>query len=457
MIPSRYHKLTRVSSKTPNTNLPMKRPLILGERIMYVDAATPLNCVFTVKLWGAITCEQIRVALSTLQRKHPLLRASMVEDERGRPHFVVGEETSPIPVRKVVRTSGSQWKTESEVEWKTPFNINTEPLARVVWIRDDQVSEILLVCPHVVADGTTFTTLMREFLALLDNPLANIGTPQTLQPLNDLLPATRYGLLQVLKGWWLSIIAYLLLSLVRERKTHEPERDYMIHWKLSAPQTAALVRACKEAGTSVQAALCTSVLAACHFVQGRQARGKVVCPVDIRRFVPNIKEDTMFAFAPIVELRMEDHKNKDFWTRTRNLKAALEKKIEQMKVPEQLMMGEYLHGAARKMVRFLRATTGSHDFTISNMGRLMIPNEYESFDVDTIYSPSVAFPWRNPNTIIVSTYRGQMDVVLVSNDDFLRYADALTIKDMVMNILTTESNSNESIMVINKKEAKQSA
>jgi len=73
------------------------------------------------------------------------------------------------------------------------------------------------------------------------------------------------------------------------------------------------------------------------------------------------------------------------------------------------------------------------------MGRLNIPESYQHFEVETIISPTVAFPWRNPNTLVTTTFRGQMDFVFMSNDAFLPYEEALAIKDAAMQTVIKES------------------
>jgi hypothetical protein len=87
------------------------------------------------------------------------------------------------------------------------------------------------------------------------------------------------------------------------------------------------------------------------------------------------------------------------------------------------------------MVKFLKATDGTHDITLSNMGRLNIPETYQSFELETIYSPTVAFPWRNPNTLVTTTFKNRMDFTFMSNDAFLDKADAIKIKAATMEIL----------------------
>lgn len=59
---------------------------------------------------------------------------------------------------------------QSKIEWGKLFDDKSAPLARVVWLKDTDVSDLILVCPHCICDGTTFVTLMSEMLGLLDKP-----------------------------------------------------------------------------------------------------------------------------------------------------------------------------------------------------------------------------------------------------------------------------------------------
>ena len=72
----------------------------------------------------------------------------------------------------------------------------------------------------------------------------------------------------------------------------------------------------------------------------------------------------------------------------------------------------------------------------SNLG---IQEHYDSFEVETIYSPSVAFPWRNPTTLIVSTFKGEMDFTFCSNKSFLDRAEAMAINTYAVGMLMRET------------------
>lgn len=405
---------------------------------MYVDSSTPLNCVFAVTIRGSFTLERLRNALHKVQQKHPLLRASIKEDAAGVPHFVSSNKLSEIPVRIGERGSDEDWKVQSKAEWKKLFDGKSVPLARVVWLKDAEVSDLILVCPHCICDGTTFVALMGELLEVLDKPETELSSYLPFNSMEGLLSQSfKASKGKILKAKFFSVVASLFFFF-KSTKSKQPEgQNYLVHWRLDAEQTAALTIECKKAGASVHAALCVILLKAFQSVKGNKTPGKVICPVDVRRFVTEIKGDTMFAFAPIAELSVDD-KMSGFWEKARKVKEDLNTKIAAMNVHELLIMSEYFHGSVKKMVKYLLTTDGSHEVTFSNMGRLGIPENYDSFEVEAIYSPTVGFPWRNPNTIVVSTFKGEMDFTFCSNDAFLPESEAIAIKNKTLELLQKE-------------------
>lgn len=410
-----------------------RRKLITGERIMYVDATTPVNCVFAATIKGAIDWSNLQQALAKIQARHPLLRVTMEEDNDGVPFFVYHDVLPPVPVRVTERQQEDDWQRVYQEEWAKPFEEVTGPLIRVAWIRGVEESELVIVCPHCICDGVSFVALMRELLLLLDQP------EETLLPYSSFTEIQEYVPEKVLysrKLRWKGAIMSRLANWLLPDKIPAPAQgeNYLLHWRMDVAMTTALTTACKKARTSVHGALCVAFLRAWKERKGKRASNRAICPVDIRRLVPEIKEDHMFAFAPIVELSV-DRKADGFWAQACLLKKKLTEKVQRLNGPEALMMAEYFHGSVQKVVRMLRSKPGSHDFTFSNMGQLAIPDTYRSFEVTAIYSPTVAFPWKNPNTIVVSSFKKQMDCVIISRDNYLSREDAIWIKGRVMRIL----------------------
>ncbi len=170
-------------------------------------------------------------------------------------------------------------------------------------------------------------------------------------------------------------------------------------------------------------------------VKGKAAKNKLICPVDIRKSVPGIKEDMMFAFAPVVELSGMGKEGAAFWSHARKMKEDLQQKIAKLKPNHMLVLTEYFHTAADKMVKHLRTTSGGHDVTLSNMGKIALPVQYGNFQLEHVYSPTTALPWKNPNTLVVTSFEGQLDFCFLSEEDFLAKDAAKAIKEEAMAIL----------------------
>ncbi|ULT22632.1 hypothetical protein KUH03_25220 [Sphingobacterium sp. E70] len=64
----------------------------------------------------------------------------------------------------------------------------------------------------------------------------------------------------------------------------------------------------------------------------------MISPVDIRHFIPEIKQDHMFAFAPTVELSLKKG-NDNVVDTAKDIKTVLTQKTEKMDARELLWMG----------------------------------------------------------------------------------------------------------------------
>lgn len=414
----------------------IRRNLMMVERIMYVDPETPVNCVFTAKIKGNIPEENFKAALEKIQQKHPLLRTRIDNSSEKYPFFIEVEEVESIPLRIVERKTDEDWLQESESEWFRLFKDDKKPLAQLVWIRGSEVSEILWVLPHCICDGTSLVTMMKELLGLLDDPSFEMNPYDVFNSVNDFLPIDFNMKKKKRKARFYLMMARLFFLMQRKSKTRNLGSNYVVHWKLNSDTTAQITEKSKAHGVSVHALLCSSFMQAFQDVQGKQAKGKVISPVDVRHFIPEIRQDQVFAFAPTVELSLKKG-NLDLLDNARQIKKDLVEKIEKMEARELLWMGEQMHPVAERMVSMMKSSKGGHDVTLSNMGRINIPSDYKNFKVETIISPTVAFPWLNSNTLVTTTYNQQMDFTFMSNEHFLPKEEAVTIKNKAIELLTS--------------------
>jgi NRPS condensation-like uncharacterized protein len=413
----------------------MKRKMLFFERLMYVDGHTPVNCVITARLRGDIAAENLEPALKKIQRKHPLLRASVIE-EKGRPYFLFNDHPAKIPLRIVDRHSGEEWRSITASEWKTPFNMADGPLVRVVWIKSEGVSELMLTGHHCICDGASLIAIFREILEVLDQPDMQLTPYQPFQFLQDLIPEDVLSDLKLAATIRVKAALFRLFALtIKTVKTNPPGEHYLIYWRASAEESLALSQRCKMEDTTPYAVLCVAFLLAFRRVNSARFKNKIMCPVNIRRFLTNIRADMMFNYAPTVPLGLGKDPQEEFWSSARRFKQSMSKKIDRMNAYEHLMAAEQLHSSIPELISLLRKSKGSYDCAFSNVGRIDIPENYKAFQVESFLGVTVAVPWRNATTLITTHFRGLTDLAFVSNDGFLPYAEAVAIKEEAISVL----------------------
>jgi NRPS condensation-like uncharacterized protein len=322
------------------------------------------------------------------------------------------------------------------LEWKTPFDMKSGPMIRVVWIKSAHVSELMLVGHHCICDGGSLVAIFREILQLIDHPDMQLTPYPPFQSLQDLVPrevSSNLKMAFLVKSK--ALLFRLFLLTVKSVKTAPAGEHYLIYWRADAKESAELARRCRAEGTTPYAAFCVAFLLAFRQVSGANFKNKMMCPVNIRRFIGNIGADMMFNYAPAIPLSLSRDPQEEFWGLARKLKQSISEKIDRLNAYEHLLAGEQLHTSLEKLVSLLRQSKGSYDFAFSNVGRLDMPENYRTFQLESFLGVTVAFPWRNATTLITTHFRGQTDLAFVSNDGFLPRAEAIAIKERAINML----------------------
>lgn len=410
----------------------MKRKLLFGERMLLGDGTEPFNAVIPFRLRGVFSEEDIKYALSRLQEKHPWLRALIQYDEKNTPWFQVPELSVSIPIRLVNRKSEDDWQEESKKEWHSTFDFQTKPLIRFVWIKGEEVSDMLFVFHHCLCDGGSAMALLYEFLKVLDNPAAEIGLEKPILGIEDVVPAhiLQSGKKQF-KAKTIGRLAALAIKCIPvNRKVIDRQTDYLIHWKFDKKNSEQLISYCKSLGITVNTFLGATVLAAFRKVRGAAAFNKVSCPVDIRRFAPQIKDDHIFAFGLMIV--MSSNQKMNFLDNLRLMQTEVERKTAKLNPYITMMVMESAHDALKNFTRLLKQGKSSNDCMFSNLGRIQIPDQYRTFSLETVFSPSVIGPLGNTTTMVTSTFRGQMDFSFMGSEGYLPQAEALAIRDQII-------------------------
>ena len=419
----------------------MKRNLLFLERVLLGDGTEPFHGVYALKIAGTLSREQLTGALSRLQEKYVMLRTAIAIDALGRPYFHTPPLPPVIPLRIVERTSDEDWNRETVYELGTSFDITKGPLFRVTWIRSTEASDLIMAFHHCMCDGGSGVALLSDLLALLDDPQAEIGKAPAFQSIRDLVPA---GILDNGRNRFKAKLSAALVNLglslgsmfISTKKKPAPRSaDYLINWKLGVEQSKALFTHCKKEGVTVNTAIGLALMEAFKAVNGAGAHGKATCPVDIRRYMPEVKRDMLFSYGLALNISLQQSIGTGFREKAKSLQTYVSKQMAKLNPYEFTMIMEASHGSVHKLRRFLTYAKVGNDFMFSNMGKLDIPAQYGNFTVETIYSPTVIGPFANPNTIITTTFNGQMDFSFVSNQDFMPRDTAMQIRKKAMEIL----------------------
>lgn len=424
----------------------MKRNLLFLERVLFGDGSEPFHGVYALKINGQLNHTQLSTALARLQEKYVMLRTAIGIGSNGVPYFHTPLSRPNIPLRTVERTCDDDWNRETVRELGTSFDIQNGPLLRITWIRSADVSDIIMVFHHCMCDGGSGVALLNDLLALLDDPQAEIGKAPAFQSITDLIPAEilhnrrnrfKAKLSAALVHAGLSLGSWFISTKNKPTPRSGGPRsgDYLINWKLGAEQSKALFTHCKQEGVTVNTAIGLALMEAFKTINGAGAHGKATCPVDIRRYMPEVKHDMLFSYGLALNISLGKSTGTRFWDKAKTLQVHVSKQMAKLNPYQFTMIMEASHRSVHKLRRFLTYAKVGNDFMFSNMGKLDIPVRYRNFTVDTVYSPTVIGPFANPNTIITTTFNGRMDFSFVSNEAFMPETTAMQIREKAMEIL----------------------
>ena len=101
-------------------------------KLSHIERIVDVNIVCFVRLEGSFHVDQLRSALSRVQRKHPALRALIREEPGGL--YYEADSAPEVPLRIVPRMTEDDCRRECRTELETVFAYD-KPQLRAVWLR----------------------------------------------------------------------------------------------------------------------------------------------------------------------------------------------------------------------------------------------------------------------------------------------------------------------------------
>jgi NRPS condensation-like uncharacterized protein len=444
---------------------------------------SPFSIVTMVaRIKGNVTEEMLKNAVGKIQQRHVLLRVRIKEDHDHAPWFT-SEGVQEIPIELVPRKSENDWiKIHAEAS-RIPYEFETHPAIRFLLVQSPDVSELIILCHHMICDGMSLAYLARDLMVQLGDPsgeveLLPVPEPITMEnlPYDVSLPGIVKFFINRIKQKW------------AEESVFFDQEDYKVltktYWdnynheifsiELSEEETSALVARCRKENITVNSAITAAFSGAQSFVEGEKPyHAKTVIAASLRDRLPNPPGEAMGYYALGVELKLKyDHK-KSFWENARRFHRKIKPKFTNKNLFEQVLtwlhmdsniyeamnfkkLGglvpsdstrhEKLSAFSKKadvVVRLLKRVNMDSLETkicgagVTNLGRMDFPKTYGALELDRlIMQPGGGFPLSNFNLVLGAvTCSGKLSLVVEYAEEAVDTVTMKKIKDKALDYL----------------------
>ena len=449
---------------------------------------SPFSTVTLVaRIKGNVTKIMLKNAVDKVQQRHALLQVRIKEDQEGNLWFT-SEGVQEIPIEVVHRKSENDWIKVHTEGAKLPYDFEARPAIRFILVQSPEMSELIILCHHIICDGMSLAYLARDLMVHLGDQAAEAQLLPPPEPISlDNLPSevTPSGLIKY------------FVNKIKQKWADEYEsfdqEDYEVlnkaYWdnynheilsiELTEDKTSALVARCRQENVTVNTALITAWVGAQNAVMSPQPHhSKTVNAVSLRDRLPNPPGEGMGYYALGVEVKYKYNPKKSFWGNARKYHKKITANTSNKKVfgdlPIFLQMDsniyealnfkklgtlvdrnspryEKLHGFGKRedvVVRLLKQakmeTLDAKLFgpAITNLGRLDFPITYGSLELDRlIMQPGGAFPLVHVDMVLGAvTCAGKLSLVIEYAEEAVDTATMKQIKAKALDFLLGGKN-----------------
>jgi hypothetical protein len=372
-----------------------------------------LKFAVTARIRGHWKLADLEGALERLARRHPALGSRIESDDASGSTYFTTEGVRPIGVRVLERASDEDWARAIEREVPRPFDYRTGPLYDCVWIRGEEVSDLVLISEHMGSDGRAGLNALRDLARFLADPSLELD-PVPPPPLAGLLPQA------------VAVRVRELVARVRAQ-AEEPEGGprqafppsgrgaepslRVLPFALEAGETAGLVDRCRAEGTTVQGALCAAFAAPFAEREGAESARFVEVPIDLRPRLARPVDEACANYISLLRTRLDLPQGRELWAAARDasedLAGADDDRVYGTQAVLRSLVDEPLPPWPVAM---------DYDVSISNLGRLDLPERYGDLVLESVYAPTFNASRPGHRVLGVSTFAGRMRCTFASSD-----------------------------------------
>lgn len=428
------------------------RPLGAGEQIFWLhDQAHSLHFALTAQIKGKFTVTQLQQALHFVQQRHPFLRVRIALDEAKHPWFV--EDHADIPLRVVQRLSEQQWQREVEQEIATPFIWSQAPLVRVVLVHSSngaELSELIVICHHSIADGISVTYLIRDILQAMPTATPSVyATPITFgqslsvpPSLEDLIVDRSPEKVSLLKP----IPTFISDSFAVGQHARQPNRSFVSSGSLSPETTHLLIARCRQEQTSVHAAICAAFILAVRQQNHSKQTQNLNCtsPINLRPYLTSANQENLSLYIGAERTSHLLNFDANFWEVARSAKQQLKQSMTSNKLFGKIFQLQQWLSTFKSPDDALQVFKDQldYDISVSNLMRLTIAQQFGELELQAIYGPVVTTGVKNDRLVGVATLGDRLFFTLVCSERMMLQSQTKTLHQEAIYLLNEAIASN---------------
>lgn len=431
----------------------MERELSVNERVIWLcDQAGSENFVTAAHVSGSVDEHVLRTALDMISKRHPAIK-NRIELHEGVPVFT-SENVSSIPLRVEIRLSDDHWQAEAEIELNTSFPWFTGPFLRVVLLKGENVSDLLVTFFHVIGDGMSSIFFVQDFLSLVGHITeGNVPDMQLLPespPVEDLLPKAARGLSGLIRI--AILLGKQLIDIVIRHPRKLPidgevfSRDNhvnIIHCVLSFEETVSLIARCQKESTTVHGALCAAMLKAATsqilstLQDNKSVVVSLISAVDVRHFLSPPVEREIGFFASTVITSHRIGTDTEFWDLARKTRRAVQRAMKSGEPLVSITLSSKIAPTNTTPEDFVRTSLKFYPaaLMITNLGHLDIPERYGPLvlrDIHFVFANRAA-PEHFSASVV--TYQNRLTVNFTHTEPTLSQSRAASLAEDTMRVL----------------------
>jgi NRPS condensation-like uncharacterized protein len=458
----------------------------------YERRVTPLERLFrhspysivtmVARIKGNVSEGMLRNAVSRVQGRHPNLRVRIKEDSDHVPWFT-SEGAGEIPVGVVPRESDDHWIQVHQEASQIPFEFDVRPAIRFILVQSPTVSELIILCHHIICDGLSLAYLARDLMVHLGDPTRQVEVLPDPVPIDrdnlpedvSLHPIVRFFVNRINRKWEADKILFDQEDYENLNEAYWANFEHRIlAVELSEAQTSALVERCRKNGVTVNSALTAAFVGAQHAVPGESPyHPSIGVGANVRDRLRKPPGESMGFYAGVVIPKHKYDGRVSFWENARRLHKKLKPVYTNRNLFSDFVSWCYLEPAILEAVNFKKlgglvaphqsrhqklSAFGERDdvvlailkrdkresldrlimgTAVTNLGRLDFPTGYGALELDRlIMQPGGAFPLVNVNLVLGAvTCSGKLSLVVEHAEQAVDTETMRRVKDKAMEFL----------------------